>query len=194
MRRAVANQQAKEAQAAPFKSIEERKKYEESQRITNDFNKLSTNDKNQIAIRIATGKATAQDMLYAMHMATFTNKFELNKGVEGKTVSVPINRIMRWEVKSDQESATKAAEMMINKTYNSRPIEAILFNGKVLLVDGHHRLLAAKNNNESNIMVKFLTPLEFTQRAQRMGRFSSPEALERIANRVEKQQDISIKK
>lgn len=38
-------------------------------------------------------------------------------------------------------------------------------------------------------------PLEFIQRAQRiMGRFSSPEALKRIANKVEQQQDISIKK
>ncbi len=74
MRQAVYNQKAIEKGAAPFTSIEERKKYEETQRITNDFNKLTEGEKNNIANRIAIGRATSQDLLFLSRIMQGTGR------------------------------------------------------------------------------------------------------------------------
>ena len=111
----------------------------------------------------------------------------------GKTTA-STDDLMKWEVKYDPESADlicKYKQQIRKRGVESlEPIEAIEHNGKILVVDGHHRLAAAKELGISNVPVRYLSKDEFTNKARRMNRFSTPEQLERIAEQNKNKEDI----
>ncbi|NJO01400.1 MAG: ParB N-terminal domain-containing protein [Bacteroidia bacterium] len=64
------------------------------------------------------------------------------------------------------------------------PVQVVEYKNTILLVDGHHRLAAAKSLGIKEIPTRILTDTEFNRIAGNMGRFKSKQALYSIAARI----------
>ncbi|WP_045114334.1 polymorphic toxin-type HINT domain-containing protein [Microscilla marina] len=89
----------------------------------------------------------------------------VSRFVAGKTYKVDVFEAWRSEVKYGAESIEKIRRLKLKMEANgfdpSYPIIAIEYKGQVLLVNGHHRLAAAKAAGIKDVPIRFLDDIEF---------------------------------
>jgi RHS repeat-associated protein len=103
--------------------------------------------------------------------------------------------LVRWEIKATPEEAAGIRYYMdkieAKGVESLEPIVVYRYQGIDYVMDGHHRLAAAKELGISNVPVRYIGQQEFKVRAAQMGRFSTPEGLKAAARLVEGKTDVA---
>ncbi|MBC8756059.1 ParB N-terminal domain-containing protein [Kordia sp. YSTF-M3] len=109
-----------------------------------------------------------------------------------KNALAKVKSLMKWEVKSGDLSANKIANIMneYKNTNIMKPIQIVEYKGVNYVVNGHHRLAAAKQLGLENIPVVKLTQQQAIIEGRKMGRWSNMEALKAIAESVKNIPDV----